>query len=71
MTQYPNARLARHTPPAAPSDARYDREHPGNPAHVNVKKVPRIPEGGGHRALRRGCGSRRDAGGVVLARGRR
>lgn len=37
---------------------RYERERPGELIHVDVKKVPRIPEGGGHRALGRGCGSR-------------
>lgn len=41
---------------------RHEREHPGELVHVDVKKVPRIPEGGGHRALGRGCGSRRGAG---------
>lgn len=41
---------------------RYERERPGELIHVDVKKVPRIPEGGGHRALGRGCGSRRGAG---------
>ena len=41
---------------------RYERERPGELVHVDVKKVPRIPEGGGHRALGRGCGSRRGAG---------
>lgn len=41
---------------------RYERERPGELLHVDVKKVPRIPEGGGHRALGRGCGSRRGAG---------
>ena len=41
---------------------RYERERPGELVHVDVKKVARIPEGGGHRALGRGCGSRRGAG---------
>ncbi len=40
---------------------RYERERPGELVHVDVKKVLRIPEGG-HRALGRGCGSRRAAG---------
>ena len=30
---------------------RYERERPGELLHVDVKKVARIPEGGGHRAL--------------------
>ena len=40
---------------------RYECERPEEPLRVDVKKVPRTPEGGGHRALGRGCGSRRDA----------
>ena len=30
---------------------RYERERPGELLHVDVKKVARIPDGGGHRAL--------------------
>ena len=41
---------------------RYKRERPGELVHVDVKKVARIPDGGGHRALGRGCGSARGAG---------
>lgn len=41
---------------------RYERARPGELVHVDVKKVARIPDGGGHRALGRGCGSRRGAG---------
>lgn len=41
---------------------RYERERPGELVHVDVKKVARIPDGGGHRALGRGCGSARGAG---------
>ena len=45
---------------------RYERERPGELVHVDVKKVARIPDGGGHRALGRGCGSRRGAGSSSL-----
>ena len=45
---------------------RYERERPGELVHVDVKKVARIPDGGGHRALGRGCGSRRGAGSSCL-----
>ena len=45
---------------------RYERERPGELLHVDVKKVARIPDGGGHRALGRGCGSRRGAGAACL-----
>lgn len=41
---------------------RYERERPGELVHVDVKKVARIPDGGGRRALGRGCGSARGAG---------
>jgi hypothetical protein len=29
---------------------RYQREHPGELVHIDVKKLGRIPDGGGHRA---------------------
>ncbi len=45
---------------------RYERGRPGELVHVDVKKVARIPDGGGHRALGRGCGSRRGAGRACL-----
>ena len=41
---------------------RYERERPGELVHVDVKKVARIPEGGGWRARGRGCGSAPGAG---------
>ena len=41
---------------------RYERERPGDLLHVDVKKVARIPDGGGWRANGRGCGSPRGAG---------
>ena len=41
---------------------RYERERPGGLLHVDVERVARIPDGGGHRALGRGCGSSRGAG---------
>ena len=44
---------------------RYERESPGELVHVDVKKVARIPDGGGWRALGRGgdpCGGRSGAG---------
>ena len=51
---------ARARGPVTP--VRYERERPGELVHVDVKKVARIPDGGGHRALGRGCGSPRGAG---------
>jgi transposase InsO family protein len=53
--------LRRHDrPPLAACDRatgqpirRYERAHPGELVHVDVKKLGRIPDGGGHRALGR------------------
>ncbi len=36
---------------------RYERERPGELVHLDVKKIGRIPDGGGRRAHGRGCGS--------------
>ena len=41
---------------------RYERERPGELARVDARKVARMPRGGGHRALGRGCGSPTGAG---------
>ena len=37
---------------------RYQREHPGELVHLDVKKLGRIPEGGGHRIHGRAKGAR-------------
>lgn len=44
---------------------RYERDHPGALIHVDVKKLGRIPDGGGHRTLGRAGGhtNRARAGG--------
>ena len=45
---------------------RYERDRPGELAHMDVKKLARIPEGGGWKALGRGDGSiQRDRNTVV------
>ena len=36
---------------------RYERDHPGELVHMDVKKIGRIPDGGGWRAHGRGAGS--------------
>ena len=41
---------------------RYVRERPGELVHVDVKKLGRIPPGGGHRVVGRYVGRRRQAG---------
>ncbi|MDQ5862406.1 MAG: IS481 family transposase [Actinomycetota bacterium] len=38
-------------PVRRPAPVRYERAHPGELVHVDVKKLGRIPEGGGHRTL--------------------
>ena len=45
---------------------RYERERPGELVHVDVKRVARIPDGGGWRARGRGCGSAPGAGSSCL-----
>ncbi len=37
---------------------RYQKENPGDTVHVDVKKLGRIPDGGGHRTLGRAAGNR-------------
>ena len=39
---------------------RYERDRPGELVHMDVKKLGRIPDGGGWRALGRGIGDNRD-----------
>jgi transposase-like protein len=43
------SRLA-HTDRTSGVVVRYQREHPGELVHIDVKKLGRIPDGGGHRA---------------------
>lgn len=42
----------------APEPVRYEYEHPGELVHVDIKKLGRIPDGGGHRVLGRAAGKR-------------
>jgi transposase InsO family protein len=51
------SRLA-HTDRASGAVVRYQREHPGELVHIDVKKLGRIPDGGGHRAHGRAKGAR-------------
>jgi transposase InsO family protein len=41
---------------------RYQRRHPGELIHIDVKKLARIPQGGGHRIHGRGAGKPRGTG---------
>lgn len=45
-----------------PKPVRYEHENPGDLVHVDVKKLGRIPDGGGHRTLGRGRGNRNRSG---------
>ena len=45
---------------------RYERARPGELVHIDVKKLGRIPDGGGHKALGRAAG-RKNRAGVGLA----
>ena len=40
-----------------PEPVRYEHEHPGDLVHVDIKKLGRIPDGGGHRVLGRTVGN--------------
>jgi transposase InsO family protein len=51
-------------PVRKPAVIRYEREHPGDLVHVDVKKLGRIPDGGGHRTLGRQDGKRDRRAGV-------
>ena len=50
-------RLA-HTDRTSGAVVRYQREHPGELVHLDVKKLGRIPDGGGHRIHGRAKGAR-------------
>ena len=41
---------------------RYQREHPGELVHLDVKKLGRVPDGGGHKAHGRAASTPRGLG---------
>jgi hypothetical protein len=41
---------------------RYEHPHPGDLVHVDIKKLGRIPDGGGHRVLGKAAGSQNKTG---------
>jgi transposase len=57
LARHQMSRLA-HTDRASGVVVRYQREHPGELVHLDVKKLGRIPDGGGHRAHGRADGAR-------------
>jgi hypothetical protein len=55
-------RLAFLDRPTGQAIRRYQRDRPGELIHVDVKKLGRIPDGGGHKVLGRQAGRARRAG---------
>ncbi|NQX30089.1 DDE-type integrase/transposase/recombinase, partial [Microbacteriaceae bacterium VKM Ac-2854] len=45
-----------------PKPVRYEHEQPGDLVHVDIKKLGRIPDGGGHRKLGRQAGRKTRSG---------
>ena len=64
LTRYRCPRLAWTDPGSGvrlrgrPAPRRYEHPHPGDLVHVDVKKLGRIPDGGGHKVLGRAEGKR-------------
>ncbi|MGW4165301.1 IS481 family transposase, partial [Streptomyces sp. NPDC004788] len=56
LTRHRLNRLAFIDRPTGTLIRRYERERPGELIHVDVKKLGRIPDGGGHRVLGRDAG---------------
>lgn len=56
LTRHGLNRLAWLDRPTGTVIRRYERERPGELIHVDVKKLGRIPDGGGHKALGRQAG---------------
>jgi transposase InsO family protein len=44
---------------------RYEHDHPGDLVHVDVKKLGRIPDGGGHKMMGRAAGERNTRRGKI------
>ncbi|MFI6086301.1 IS481 family transposase [Streptomyces sp. NPDC051217] len=56
LTRHGLSRLSWLDRPTGTVIRRYERERPGELVHVDVKKLGRIPDGGGHRVLGREAG---------------
>ena len=72
LTRYRMPRLAcldqgTGLPVRKPAPQRYEHENPGDLIHVDIKKLGRIPDGGGHRALGRAKGRRNRRAGTGYA----
>ncbi|WP_405987340.1 IS481 family transposase [Streptomyces sp. NBC_00872] len=62
LTRHGLNRLALLDRPTGQVIRRYERDRPGELVHVDVKKLGRIPDGGGHRVLGRQAGRATRAG---------
>ncbi|WP_420081517.1 IS481 family transposase [Streptomyces sp. JL4002] len=62
LTRHGLHRLAWTDRPTGTVIRRYERERPGELIHVDVKKLGRIPDGGGHKVLGRQAGRARKTG---------
>jgi transposase InsO family protein len=60
LTRIGLGKRSRLEPPEPPN--RYQRRHPGELLHIDVKKLGRIPAGGGHRITGRGPGRHHGTG---------
>ena len=49
-------------PVRKPKAVRYEKDNPGDLIHIDVKKLGRIPDGGGHRTLGRATGTKNSSG---------
>jgi len=58
LSRYGLARLTWLDRPTGRVIRRYEHEHPGDLVHVDIKKLGRIPDGGGHRVVGRSQGQR-------------
>jgi hypothetical protein len=60
------SRLA-HTNRPSGAVVRYQRERPGELVHIDVKKLGRIPDGGGHRVHGRAVGAAAEASATTIS----
>ncbi|GAB3249393.1 MULTISPECIES: IS481 family transposase [Arthrobacter] len=62
LSRYGLAKLSWQDRATGRTVRRYEHENPGDMVHVDIKKLGRIPDGGGHRALGRAAGNRNKTG---------
>ncbi|WP_406134554.1 IS481 family transposase [Streptomyces sp. NBC_01089] len=62
LTRYGLARLTYLDRATGRVIRRYERDHPGELVHVDIKKLGNIPEGGGHKTLGRPAGRKTRSG---------